>query len=99
ALGLTATGTPSALRGRRLWMAAILISGCCAVTASVWLARRGAEETSAIAGTSAAPKAPTVQPSVAGLTFRIKVLEDRVKELEAGGQARSIPQQTADGLA
>jgi hypothetical protein len=97
AMGLTAAGLPaSALRDRRVWMAGILLSGCCTIAASVWLTKRGGEEVAAIAGTSAAPQASPAEPGVAGLTFRIKVLEDRVKELEAGGQARSIPQQTAD---
>jgi len=56
ALALTATGSPPAApNGRRLWMAGILVFGCLAIAATVWLARREAEETAALAGTSAAP--------------------------------------------
>jgi hypothetical protein len=101
-LSLTALGPrPAAPSGRRSWMTAILIFGSLAIATSVWLGRRAADEALALAGTSAAPQGATAGanvPSVASLTFRIKVLEDRVKELEAGRQARSIPQKTADDL-
>ena len=83
-------------------MAGILVFGCLAIVATVWLGRREGEEALALAGTSAAPQAPPAAlngPSVATLTFRIKVLEDRVKELEAGRHARSISQKSADDLA
>ena len=83
-------------------MASILVFGCLAITATVWLGRREAEETLALAGTSAAPQVPPVAfdvPRTADLTRRIKALEDHVKELEAGRRARSIPQTAADDLA
>jgi hypothetical protein len=103
ALALTAVESPSATpSGRRLWMAGILVFGCLSIAATVWLGRREGEEALALAGTSAAPQlsqAAPDAPSVASLTFRIKVLEDRVKELEAGRHARSIPQKSADDLA
>jgi hypothetical protein len=103
ALALTAAASPSAApSGRRLWMAGILIFGALAIAATVWLGRREGEEALALVGTSAAPQVPPAAlkgPSVASLTFRIKVLEDRVKELEAGRHARSIPQKSADDLA
>jgi len=103
ALALTAAGSPPAARnGRRLWMGSILVFGCLAIAATVWLGRREGDETSALAGTSAAPQVPPPAlsgPSVSSLTFRIKVLEDHVRELEAGRQARSITQTTADDLA
>jgi hypothetical protein len=100
AMGLTAVGLPApSLRARRTWMGGILLSGCCTIAASLWLTKTGGEEAAAIAGTSAAPRASIPQSGVASLTFRIKVLEDRVKELEASGQARSIPQQAADDFA
>jgi hypothetical protein len=103
ALALIAAESPSATPGgRRLWMGGILVFGVLAIAATVWLGRREGEEALALAGTSAAPQgspaAPT-GPSLAGLTFRIRVLEDRVKELEAGRHARSIPQKSADDLA
>ena len=103
ALALTAMESPLATpNGRRLWMAGILVFGALAIAATVWLGRREGEEALALAGTSAAPQVPPAAlngPSVASLTFRIKVLEDRVKELEAGRLARSISQNSADDLA
>lgn len=100
ALALTALGLPGAApRNRRWWTASIFVSGCCAIAASVWVAKQAGDEALMLAGTSAAPQAAAAGATVAGLTFRIKVLEDRVKELEASGHARSIPQQTADDLA
>ena len=96
ALALTSAASPSAApSGRRLWMASILVFGCLAITTTVGLGRWEAEETSALAGTSAMPQAPPAVlngPSTADLTRRIKALEDHVKELEAGRRARSIPQ-------
>lgn len=82
-------------------MAGILAFGCLAITATVWLGRREIEETSALAGTSAAPRIPPAVltgPSIPELTRRIKTLEDHVKEFEAGRRARSIPQTAADDL-
>lgn len=83
-------------------MASIFLIGCLAVAATVWLGRRHIEETSALAGTSAAPKAPSAvvgAPSPADLTRRIKELEHHVKELETVRSARSIKQPAADDLA
>jgi hypothetical protein len=103
ALALTAAGSPPAApNGRRLWMASILVFGCLAITATVWLGQRKTEETSALTGTSAAPQVPPAAltgPNTSELTRRIKTLEDHVKELEAGRRARSIPQTAADDLA
>ncbi len=103
ALALTAMESPLATpNNRRLWMAGILVFGALAIAATVWLGRREGEEALALAGTSAAPQVPLAAlngSSVASLTFRIKVLEDRVKELEAGRLARSISQNSADDLA
>jgi hypothetical protein len=103
ALALTAAESPSPTpSGRRLWRAGILVFGALAIAATVWLGRREEEEVLTLAGTSAAPQVPAAAvngPSVASLTFRIKVLEDRVKELEAGRLARSISQKSADDLA
>ena len=103
ALALTVAGSrPATPSGRRYWMASILVFGCLAITATVWLERWRAEETSALAGTSAVPQIPPAVrsgPSTADLTRRIKALEDHVKELEAGRQARSIPQTAADDFA
>src|ERR1700719_2861205 len=99
ALALTAMESPFATtNGRRVWMAGILCFGVHTIAATVWLGRREAEEALALAGTSAAPQVPPAAlngPSVASLTFRIKVLEDRVKELEAGRLARSISPNSA----
>ena len=103
ALALTAAQAPSTTpSGRRLWIASILLFGALAIAATVWLGRREGEEALAAAGTSAVPQVPPAAlngPSVASLTFRIRVLEDRVKELEAGRHARSISQKSADDLA
>jgi uncharacterized small protein (DUF1192 family) len=102
ALALTAAGSPPATpSGRRLWMASILVFGCLAIAATVWL-WRGAQETSALAGTSAVPRVSPATfnvPSISDLTNRIRALQDRVKELEAGRRARSITQTAADDLA
>ncbi len=103
ALALTAAGSPPAAPGsRRRWTVSILVFGCLAIAATVWLGRREAEETAALAGTSAAPQVPPAAlngPSVSDLNRRIKALEHHVKELEAGKQARSITQTSADELA
>jgi hypothetical protein len=103
ALALTAAESPSPTpSGRRLWRAGILVFGALAIAATVWLGRREEDEVLTLAGTSTAPQVPAAAvngPSVASLTFRIKVLEDRVKELEAGRLARSISQKSADDLA
>ena len=103
ALALTAAESPpTGPGGRRLWMASILVFGCLSIAATVWLGRREGGEALALAGTSAAPQIPTAVPngpSVVSLNFRIRVLEDRVKELEAGRHARSITQTAADDLA
>ena len=103
ALALTAAASPPAApSARRLWMVSILVFGCLAIAATVWLARGRAEETSALAGTSAAPRVPPAAvnvPSTFDLTRRIKALEDHVKELEAGRRTRSVAQSAADDLA
>jgi hypothetical protein len=83
-------------------MGSILVFGCPAIAATVWLGLSRAEETLALAGTSVVPHVPPAVlngPSTADLTRRIKALEDHVKELEAGRRARSIPQTAADDLA
>jgi hypothetical protein len=103
ALALTAaTSPPAAPRRRRYWTASILVFGCFAVAATVWLGRRQTDETSALAGTSAPPPGLAAAfngPNAAELTRRIKELEDHVRELEAGKRARSITQTIADDLA
>ena len=103
ALALTVAEMPSATpSGRRLWMASVLAFGALAIAATVWLGRREGEEALALAGTSAAPQgspAAANGPSVASLTFQIKVLKDRVKELGADRPVRSIAQISADDLA
>jgi hypothetical protein len=103
ALALTVVESPPKTpSGRRLWMASILVFGCVSIAAAVWLGRREGEEALALAGTSAAPQVPPAVinvPSVAGLNFQIRVLEDRLKELEAGRHARSISQKSAEDLA
>ena len=101
ALALTvAASPPAALRGRRYWMASILVFGCLAIAATVWPGRRQAEETSALAGTSAAPRVHSAfnGPSASDLTRRIRELEHHVKELEAVRRTRSIAQTAADDL-
>src|SRR5689334_14449689 len=103
ALALTATGSPPAAASRRrLWMASIFVFGSLTIAATVRVAYRQTEEHVALAGSGAGPAAPSAQsygPSVADLNRRIRALEDHVKELEAGSQARSITQASADGLA
>jgi len=103
ALALTAAGSPpAALSSRRLSLASILVFGCLAIAATVWRGQREGEETASLTGTSAAPSGspPTFnRSSVSDLNRRIRALEDHVKELEAGGQTRSIAQTSADDLA
>jgi|SRR5689334_15948698 len=103
ALALTAaTSPPAAPSRRRYWTASILLFGCLAIAATVWLGQRQAEETSALAGTSGTPPVPSAlsdKPSASDLTRRIKELEDHVKELERNRKARSITQTTADDFA
>jgi hypothetical protein len=103
ALALTAAASPPAApSARRLWTGSILVFGCPAIAATVWLGLSRAEEALALAGTTVVPHVPPAVlngPSTADLTRRIKALEDHVKELEAGRRARSIPQTAADDLA
>jgi hypothetical protein len=102
ALALTSAGSrPAATSsGRRSWMAGFFVFGCLAIAATVWLGQREEEEISALAGTSSGPPGPPGEHGRASrLIFRIKVLEDHIKELEAGRQTRSIPQKSADDLA
>ena len=83
-------------------MASILVFGCLAIAATVWLGLSRAEEISPLGGTSALPQVPPAVlngPSTADLNGRIKALEDHVKELKAGRRARSISQTAADDLA
>src|SRR5262249_16809502 len=56
----------------------------------------------ALEGTEASPKSlktSLVGPDTSDLTKQVKALEDRIKELEARRQFRSIPSDTADKLA
>lgn len=103
AVALTAVGAPhAATNASRFWMAAILLCGLLAIAGSVWQGRRAAEETTALVGTSASPQGSRSEryaPAVADLTRQVKSLEDRVRELEARRQVRTITQEAADTLA
>jgi hypothetical protein len=83
-------------------MASILICGCLAIAGTVWQRQRAVDEPAAIAGTTAAPQPSHLvrtAPTASDLTRQLKVLEDRVRDLEATKQARAITSKTADDIA
>jgi hypothetical protein len=102
AVALTEAGaSPATARARRLWMAAMILTGSLAIVGTVWQGQRvGASAT--LAGTTASPEASNRErngPTVSDLMKQLKVLEDHIRELEAVRQVRTITADNADKLA
>jgi hypothetical protein len=102
ALALAGAGSPPITSaGRRWWMVSLLLCGCIAIIGTVWQEQKGPDAAVGLAGTSAPPQSPHTEPagSVGSeLTARVKILEDHVKQLERGRQARAISQDNADNF-
>jgi hypothetical protein len=82
-------------------MASILLGGCVAIVGTVWQERKGLDTAVGLAGTSASPQSLRTEPAEpvgSDLTKRVKFLEDHVKQLERGRQARAINQENADNF-
>ena len=103
ALALTEAGSsPSAPRRRRSWMASIIFFGSLAIAGTVCQGRKAVDDSAALAGTTVSPEGSTRErkgPTVSDLTKQVTALEGHIRELEAGGQLRTIPPDTADKLA
>ena len=100
ALALTGAGSPPITSiGRRGWTASLLVCGCITIIATVWQEQKGSDAAVGLAGTSASPQSwHTERAETVGseLTLRVRSLEDHVKQLERGRQARAISQENAD---
>jgi hypothetical protein len=101
ALTVASSSSIAASMGGRLWMAGIFLIGSLAITSTVWEAGKLVDGSVRLAGTTAAQPltTPPAGPATTDLTKRIKALEDRVRELESGRHARSVPLDAADRLA
>jgi hypothetical protein len=102
AVALTEAGYPSARsRSTRLWMAGILLFGSLAIAATVWQSRNAIVNLQPLLGTTTSPEATNKGhngPNVSDFTRHIGALEDRIRELEAGRQFRTITADTANEL-
>jgi hypothetical protein len=102
AMALTMAGsTPATANGRRAWMACIMVCGYLAIVATVWQGQKASSDHAALSGTTSSPVLQRGQSEQASadLTRQIKTLEERVSELDAGRQVRTIAQETAEKLA
>ena len=102
AVALTEAGaSPATARARRLWMAAIILTGSLAIVGTVWQGKRVVDASATLAGTTASPEASNRErngPTVSDLMKQVKALEDHIRELEAGRQVRTITPDNADKL-
>jgi hypothetical protein len=102
ALALAGAGSPPITRvGRRWWIASLLFCGCIAIIATVWQEQKGADAAVGLAGTSASLQSlhtEPAEPAGSELTQRVRILEDHVKQLERGRQARAISRENADNF-
>ena len=103
AVALTEAGcSPATTRGRRLWMASIVLIGSLAIVGTVWQGQRTVADSAALAGMTVSPAASNRErgePAVSDLAKQLKALEDHIRELEAGRQFRTITPDNADKLA
>jgi hypothetical protein len=103
AVALSGMGSPPvAARGKRLWMASILAFGCLAIAGTVWQGQKEEDENTGSAGTTVSPQIWHEQRNrrtESDLAAQVKALHRRVKELEAGSQARTITPHAADDFA
>jgi hypothetical protein len=82
-------------------MASIILIGSLAIAGAVWQGQRTVADSAALAGMTASPAASNrerYEPTVSDLTKQVKVLEDHIRELEAGSQLRTITPDNADKL-
>src|ERR1700757_1746774 len=96
ALALTALSHLSAGGGgKRVWMAAITICGCLAIATTVWQGRKAGDivDLPPLSGSTMSQTTSVNRERnspAAALTRQVEALEDRVRELEAGRQLRTI---------
>src|SRR5262245_55563497 len=93
---------PARPRNRRLWTAALIIAGGLAVASTVWQGQRAGEDGTPLSGSTMSREAFSHRQQnspTSALTKQVKALEDRVRELEAGRQVRSIVPDTAEKFA
>jgi hypothetical protein len=95
AMALTGANSPPAnAGGRRVWTASMTLCGFLAIAGTVWQGQRARDNPAALSKTTASPESLEREersgPPVADLTKQVKALEDRLSELEAGRQVRTI---------
>jgi hypothetical protein len=96
-----ASDPPGRARSRRVWTAAIVMTGCLAVASTVWQGQRMGDDAIPLSGSTMSREALTYRERnspTAALTKQVKALEDRVRELEAGRQVRTIAPDAAQKL-
>lgn len=101
AVALTAASTPpAALATRRIWFASIMLFGVLALAGSVWQGMKAGNATAHLTQTVAsAENLGETRTSRAEPADRVKTLEKRIKELEAGGAGRTVGADTATKFA
>jgi hypothetical protein len=103
ALALAGGGSPPITSaGRRWWMASLVLCGCIAIIGTVWQEQKARDAAAGLAGTNAPQQSARTKPTGpigSELTARVKLLEDHVKQLEQGRQARAIAREDADNFA
>jgi len=96
-----ASDPPRRARSRRVWTAAIVMTGCIAVASTVWQGQRTGDDAIPLSGSTMSREALTYRERnspTAALTKQVKALEDRIRELEAGRQVRTIALDAAQKL-
>jgi hypothetical protein len=96
-----ASDPPRRARSRRVWTAAIVMTGCLAVASTVWQGQRTGDDAIPLSGSTMSREALTYRERnspTAAPTEQVKALEDRVRELEAGRQVRTIAPDAAQKL-
>jgi len=96
-----ASDPPRRARSRWVWTAAIVMTGCLAVASTVWQGQRTGDDAIPLSGSTMSREALTHRERsspTAALTKQVKALEERVKELEAGRQVRTIAPDAAQKL-
>ena len=104
AMALAGTKSPPVnASGGWIWRAGILLFGCLAVGATVWQSWRNEDSSAIMAGTASSAASLLSQersePATADLRGQINALEERVRELEAGKQVRTVAPGTREELA
>jgi hypothetical protein len=102
ATALTVAGSPpESANGRRAWMASIMVCGCLAIAATVWQGQSAGGDRAIMSGTTSreASERGQIEPAPVALTRQIRALQERVSELEAGRQVRTIAPEIAESLA